>query len=209
MKSHRLDSSSVSVDETESVGADGRVFPTGVNHVRNHQVPHVTHDEKAQVGPYIKDIGQGSTVFHGVEDKETGAQIHDEWEKAQKAATFPAGITKYPEPKRDPVPVTIVDPDSGANELRSWSGTYTSVSNTEVQVIGRNAKRTRVILLNEDATNPVRLGRRIGNSVFGYLLAAGQSLEMYTQDAVYAIAVTASTTVRVSVYQEYGITGGM
>jgi hypothetical protein len=213
MKSFRLFDTTPSEgqDPVADVGADSSSFPTGVNHVINHSVPKRTHDEKTLPGSYLKDMGQGASLFHGVEPTETGVQIHDEWEQAQKGATMVAGTTVMPKDEAKPVPVYLVNEDSGSHSLLSWTGTSIDIpaaGGQEVQVLGKDAKRQRAMLKNEDTTNSIRIGKKVGNALFGFLLKAGDELEMFTQDEIRAIGLSGNIT-QLSVYAEYNIEGGL
>lgn len=212
MRSHRLEPDASHVPSADEVAAYGEEttqdLPTGVNHVQNHRVARAHPLMETSVGPYIKDVGNAPSVWHGVRPSVTREQVEDEWNHRQLEASMvvhdQVPLAKGP----DPVPVFIVSPDVGAEGISSWNGGNYSVSGS-VEIAGRDHKRTRMFIINEDATNSIRISRVTASQpTFGALIGPGKQQELATQDKVYAIAATPGTTVNVSVVTEFGINGG-
>lgn len=210
MKSHRLPAGEheVSAHDVAAYGDDDRTFPNGINHVENHPVVQQHPNPEMKVGRFIKDVGDAPSVWHGVAPTATRQSVEDEWNRRQKEATMVAGDTTPPHDNPPPVPVFIVNPNTGSEGLNSWTGGNYSVAES-TEIAPRDYKRTRLLIRNEDSTNAIRLSKLSNSqSAFGYLVPAGAEIEIYAQDKVYAVSATAGTTVRVSVLAEYGIDGG-
>lgn len=213
MKSHRLepDCEPTTSDPVAAYGTEDVSFPNGVNHIQSHPVVRSHPLIETKVGPYIQDVGDAPSVWHGVAPSVTRDYVEDEWERRQKEGTMVAGDTTPPVAEIDPVPVYVVNPNTGSKGLSSWSGAnYAVTADKQVEVANRDYKRTRVFIRNEDTTtaNGIRITRQSGGNGFGFLIPGGTVQEIMTQDKIYAIGVTAATTVNVSVIVEYGIDGG-
>ena len=209
MKSHRLDpgSNSVSVEDVDAYGADNRDFPSGVNHVINHVVTKPHPIAETAVGPFIKDVGDAPSVWHGVAPSVSRHDVEDEYSRRQKEATLVIGDTTQPVSHVKPVPVFIVEQEVGNDGLASWNGINLSVVD-QTLLCGRDYKRTRILITNEDATNGIRIARSNVTASVGALVAPGTTRELFTQDKVYGISTVLGTAVKVSVIEEYGIDGG-
>lgn len=207
MRSHRLNpdaSNNVPYDEVAEVGADDRSFPTGINHVINHTVAGSHPLPETKVGPFIKDVGDAPSVFHGVEPSINRQAVEDEYDRRQKEATFVAGHSSAPNYYPDPVPVVVVPAGVGPNSLKSWNGTNLTVPiENAIGITTRNYDQVRVVIYNEDPTNFVRVARTANGAAQGAIIPAGKERELFVQEAVYAIANTAP--VRLSVFIEYGV----
>jgi hypothetical protein len=188
-------------------GEDDRNFPTGVNHIINHTVPQAHPLTETPVGPNIKDVGSAPGVWHGEAPTVSTSTVEDEWTRRQKEATMVAGTGVEPGTHEKPVPVFIVEQYTGNDTLASWNGVNMSVVDLTL-LCGRDYKRTRVLITNEDATNAIRIGRGNVTAAFGALVAPGVTRELFVQDKVYAISAVLGTPVKVSVIEEYGIDGG-
>lgn len=208
MKSHRLPSDAASPHDVAAYGEDSRTFPSGINHIQNQPVPIAHPLPEIKVGPFIKDVGDGPSVWHGEAPSVAREAVEDEWTRRQKEATMTAGDTSPPQPEQDPIPVYLVNPNTGTEGLSSWSAEGPFTVGASVQITGKDYKRTRVFVTNEDTSKGVRLTRTQGLSGFGFLLKAGATQEIATQDAVYACPAVAGDIVNVSVIVEYGIDGG-
>lgn len=137
------------------------------------------------------------------------AKPNPDVEHEHRATEVPA-----PEPKKlnepKPVPVYIVEKAGGAKPLNTYAVMTVQVPATApVPLAGKDNHRTRVRLLNEDATNNARFSSRQSDltSGNGALLKAGATsyLTLDTQAPVYAMATTA--TVSVSVIFEFEVPG--
>lgn len=213
MKSHRLepDSEQPSGDTVAAYGTEDVSFPNGVNHLQSHPVVRSHPLIETKVGAYIQDVGDAPSVWHGVIPSVSRTQVEDEWERRQHEGTMIAGDTTPTIPEVDPVPVYVVNPNTGAKGLSSWSGSNYSITDVkQVEIANRDYKRTRVFIRNEDTTaaNGIRIAKQDGPNAFGFLIPGGTVQEVATQDKIYAIGVTPATTVKVSVLIEYGIDGG-
>lgn len=103
----------------------------------------------------------------------------------------------------DPLLVAVVSqPD--AHESRDWSANQFYIDETRpVMLVGAEYARRRVVIINNDDTNAVRLLARPTDALFtGVLLGAGQQVEMLHNGAVWA-QCEATLTAYVSVISEY------
>jgi hypothetical protein len=128
--------------------------------------------------------------------------------------------TFYTEQKRAvrPIPVTIVENERRAESWRDATFRATQIpANTgdARQIVGRDTDRVEVLLLNEDATNAVRIGGHPGELVTtadvgeppeasGALLPAGMTKyqALPTQGEIWAISAT-GTAPTISVIQVF------
>jgi hypothetical protein len=204
MKSHRLTPNENTSADVYGVGADDRVFPTGVNHVVNHTVAGSHPLPETKVGDFIKDVGDAPGVFHGVAPTSTRTEIESEYDARQKEATFVSGVDTIPNYYPNPVPVVVVPNRVGSTSIKTFNAvSYTIPNDHPIMIVPRNYSATRVVIQNEDATNFVRIARVPANASQGFMIAAGKSLEIFTQDTVSIVADTAP--VKVSVLVEYGV----
>lgn len=210
MKSHRLPPDGVTQHDVNAYGEDNRNFPTGVNHIQPHTTPRSHPLTETKVGPYIQDVGDSPSVWHGVAPSITREHVEDEWNRRQKEATMTAGDTTPPGDTPAPVPVYLVNPNAGSEGISSWTGSNYDVPATHTTLIaGRDYKRSRLFICNEDAANGIRVSRGISsNNLSGFFIGPGKTQEIATQDTVYAISAHATDPVQVSVLVEYGIDGG-
>jgi hypothetical protein len=109
-----------------------------------------------------------------------------------------------------PIPVRVVEGYDGEVYLSASPRTITVPPNNgadPARLCGRNPKRNRILLLNEDTATNVRFAWRVSDLVNGggALLPwpATSYLVLETQDELYACTVSGTLSVTVSVIEEF------
>lgn len=158
-------------------------------------------------------------MAHGV-PPETPTRERAHVEHGPNSTRDPVPTYQHREPPIVPVPVYVVADQRGEEELTSTGhkryiipayGSATSDGSPWVRLVGRNTNREHVYLLNEDASNGIRISNRPDVSTTqhsGTLLPAAMSsyLRLSTQDELYAISDTA-TAATISIIEEFGRPG--
>lgn len=112
-----------------------------------------------------------------------------------------------PKPVPDPVLVSVIEPIPAAQPLFRFSAMTLTVEPGRKENIGgadRN-RRKMIVKNNDDATSVYILGGKFDIAANGYLLKAGEELEMNHTAEVYVLNADAVESVNVSVYAEYSI----
>lgn len=115
-------------------------------------------------------------------------------------------VVYEPEPDEpEPIPVRVVR-SGGSNERKMWRTYQSTVSpnNIVTGIIGRNDTRTTIRVKNTAATAIVIGMEPTVTSFTGYPLAAGETVDISTTEALYAInsAVTGTT---IAVLEQYAL----
>lgn len=108
------------------------------------------------------------------------------------------------------VPVYIVEAEGGSSVIRCAYPRHITVPNSAadpVRICGRNGNRNRIGLLNEDTATNIRFAQRpsdLGNGG-GALLPWPNTSYMWfeTQDELYAVTVSSTLSVVMSVIEEF------
>lgn len=175
----------------DAIGAGHVPLPGGRTHLVNHPVPEHPPLEPPAQRPYYDGI-----MAHGVEvtDHPHGGRPRPKpHERARLAATRRGQLPESPAEKIDPIPVTIHSTGSGRRPLKRTafrSATVPAPGTTPDRVVGRDPRRSRVGLLNEDPANAIRLTfNGDADSSRGVYLPPGMSnyLWLHTQDVIWAI----------------------
>ncbi len=177
--------------------------------------PHVHHPETPRDVPL--DVGAAKPYYTGMMAHGVPAPVTNGGRPTPPVqARGRMAATARPEPQHatpapDPIPVFIVPEAAGSKPLARMAvrSVQAPVSGSRpVQIAGRDLTRRRLRLLNEDATDGIRVG--VGPTTeTGALLPAGMtSYEAFdTQDDVWIVS-NGSGTPRVSVIVEYDVAGG-
>ncbi len=177
---------------------------SGTGNITNYQTV-----RQRPAGPDVDLPEFRGPMAHGViPDADTA------WERAQHMrgegprGKDPAGLKEIPQ--ITPVPVFIVEQAGGGTVIRSASPRHLTVPNTAsepTRLCGRNPRRVRVGILNEDTATNIRFAQRISD-----LTAGGGALLPYvvnnyswfeTQDELYALSTSATLNVLVSIVEEF------
>lgn len=195
--------------EGDGIGASDRMqgtpspIPGGRVHVTNAQTVR-QRTPVPESRPEIKDLNA-----HGVEPGTHTARDRADAMRGPNTPKQPH-IPEYSAPAIGPVPVPVrVVQDDRQRVLRTSSHRKLTVQvNTgePVHLCGQDFNRSYVLLLNEDASNGVRIAQRPTdlNGGFGTLLPANTTgyLKLDTQDELYGISNTA-TAATVSIIQVF------
>jgi hypothetical protein len=150
-------------------------------------------------------------MAHGVPHEEDTTEERATAERGgpNLARTRPV-LAAAPRELPPPVPVYIVQEHGGPDVLRSAYPRHITVpasGSDAARVCGRSPRRSRVGLLNEDATTAIRLGQspRDLNSGGGSLLPANVTSYTWfeTQDELYAVTTSSTLTVALSIVEEF------
>lgn len=192
----------LSPGEKAEFGIDDRDIPGGETHLINHQT---VHQKPATSEPLEEFRGM---MAHGVPPAEHG--MYDRDAKGKKP--YKPEYAKVPAPPV-PVPVYIVEDGGGGRALRSAAPRHFTVpaasgtnAGDPVRVCGRDARRVRVLLLNEDTASNIRFAQRPSDLTAGggALLPYPSSsyLALHTQDELWALSADTGTPL-ISVIQEF------
>jgi hypothetical protein len=113
-------------------------------------------------------------------------------------------IPDYDELPDPVVPLAVTIVDKALHERRLWrSAVMVADANPRI-LLGRNPARTRCLIRNNDAANTVTIGDSNALSVNnGWLLPIAATIELFTEEEIYAIATDPTKTVLVHVMQEF------
>lgn len=223
---HSTDPAAPDVDpdsiEGHKLGMSKRVqgypspIPGGKDHILNAQTI-----RQIPAAPAPAEFDRNDAVdlnAHGVPPTSHHGFTRAQLMRGKAASEMPD--TFYTEPPKlvRPIPVVVVE-----NERRPVSWRATTFRATQIpantgdprQIAGRDPDRVELLLLNEDATNAVRLGNAPGElatsadvseppEASGALLPAGMTsyLRLRTQENVWAISAT-GTAPTISVIQVF------
>jgi hypothetical protein len=197
--------------EGDEIGLSERQDPAGwINADTGNIVNYETVRQPVESPPPMDEFR--GVMAHGVPHEE-----HSTEERAQAERGGPNDVQRpsppqHHQPREIPpaVPVFIVEEAGGPRVYRSASPRHLTVANNvndATRLGGRNPKRNRIGLLNEDATTDVRFAvtPRDLNSGGGALLPHAQTSYFWfeTQDELYANTVSATLTVTVSIIEEF------
>lgn len=123
-----------------------------------------------------------------------------------EADTRPQGVPGYgdtvavqfmePAPLQDPVPVIVVN--ESPKELHSWDTTPFTVTERMMQVMGRDERRTSLVITNEGPNTVYLAPRPTSGTYMGFPLAMDATLSLDTEDEVWGVCAASETgTLRV------------
>lgn len=182
-------------------------LPGGRIHLENPP----THHEKPAVPEHRGEEFEG-WLAHGVPPSDHGLYDRADLPGVQRWQYKPV-YKKQPETIA-PVPVIIVEGGGGGKAVRSAAPRHFSVpaaGSDPVHICGRDARRARVLLLNEDTASNIRFAQRPsdltggGGALLPY--PTNSYLALHTQDDLYAVSADAGTPL-LSVIQEFEEEGG-
>ena len=191
------------IGESPLTDPAGSPIPGGQNHIVNYETKARPVPSPAPPPAY------DGMMAHGVpaEPRSDAGQIAAERGAGRKA---PRPVTEEVPRRPAAVPVYLVEGEGGPKVLRTANPTQVTIPNTASDpklIAGINPGRSRLLLLNEDATTSVRFAKTQAEltSGGGALLVKGQAsyVVLETQDELYALTVSATLTVVVSVIEEY------
>lgn len=115
-----------------------------------------------------------------------------------------------PQVRPAPIPVYVTQPEGGSEVFRTASPRSITVPNSAsdaVRLGGRNPRRNRIGLLNEDTSTNVRIAQRPSDLINGGGALLAKSMASYvwleTQDELYAVTDSATLTVKLSIIEEF------
>lgn len=191
------------IGESELTDPAGSPIPGGQNHITNYETE--AHPVPVPAPPPAYD----GMMAHGVpaEPRSDAAQIRAERGTGRKA---PPPYVEQQTTRPPAVPVYLVEGEGGRKVLRSSSPQNINIPNNASDaklIAGINPKRVRIGLLNEDATTAVRVARNQAGVVNGggALLPKAQTSYLFleTQDELYAVTVSSTLSVTISVIEEF------
>lgn len=104
----------------------------------------------------------------------------------------------------EPAPVYMVEPPPRENNWTDWTAGTLGVGTQPTQIGDASRIRTRFVVRNLDAVNPVYLSRlRTDSTMAAYTLPAGQEVEMLHNGPV-AVQATVDGT-QISYFAEYDV----
>lgn len=161
-------------------------------------------------------VGEPMDQFRGMMAHGVPHELDTTEERAQAERGGPNVARTRPVPAEKPrelpppVPVYIVEFGGGNDVIRSASPRHLTVANSAsdaTRLGGRNPKRNRIGLLNEDGTTDVRFAvtpRDLNNGGGAFLPHSQTSyLWLETQDEIYAVTTSSTLSVTVSVIEEF------
>jgi hypothetical protein len=149
---------------------------------------------------------------HGVPHEEMSTEEQAVAERGGPGTDKPRTPPQHYEPHLPPVavPVYLVESQGGGDVYRSATPRHITVANNAsdaTQVCGRNPRRNRIGLLNEDPTTDIRFSvspRELVSGGGAILLHAVTTYQWFeTQDSLYAVTTSASSTVLLSIIDEF------
>ncbi len=152
-----------------------------------------------------------ANVVNGIERTERFGDPITEHSENVPPPDYPAAPeAETPPDDYEPLAVRVVEGEDRSVEPMDWNGRRVYVDDARpVKVVGRNINRRRLVIRNDDATNPVYLGRTENESVSSmFELAADESganraeIEMTHQSEVWAICDSGGTAL-LSIMAEY------
>jgi len=191
------------IGESELTDPAGSPIPGGQNHIVNYETRARPVPSPAPPPAY------DGMMAHGVpsEPRSDAGQIAAERGAGRKARPPAVEDQRQPPPA---VPVFLVEGPDGPKVLRTSNPTQVTVPNNASDprlIAGINPTRSRILLLNEDATTSVRFAKTQAELTNGggALLVKGQAsyLVLETQDELYALTVSSTLSVVISVIEEY------
>jgi hypothetical protein len=180
-------------------------IPGGRPHIGN--APSVRH--RVPTPPSDPEVGMGNA--HGVIP---GSHTNAERADAERGpntvhATMPKPKPHHPIERPAPIPVFVVQ-DAHNSVLRSAAPHSITVpvnTSDPVRLCGRDTGRSAVMLLNESTSTDVRIAQRpsdLNNGGGALLPWPGNSyLKIPTQDELWAVTASSSTTAAVSIIQVF------
>jgi hypothetical protein len=190
------------IGESPLTDPAGSPIPSGETHIVNYET--VAQPVASPAPPPLYD----GFMAHGVPSEGHGEVSQSDLERG---ATKRAAPPKYAPPLTPPVPVPviIVEEAGGPSVVRvSYPKKLLIPNNTsEPQLIcGREPRRNRIGLLNEDSSTDIRFAQSIAglnNGGGAILLHAGTSYTWFeTQDRLYAVTTSTTNTALLSVVEE-------
>jgi len=180
-------------------------IPGGETHIVNHptvrqRVP--VGDSPAEYGAMeAHGVPPSDATFHDRAEAERGPNSH---------APVRVATAAKPVKRPDPVPVYIVTEGAAADTILTASPRHITVPNNQadpVRVCGRNFRRNRIGLLNEDTATNIRFAQRPSDLTNGggALLPWPTNSYMWfeTQDELYAVTVSTTLAVTLSIVEEF------
>lgn len=158
--------------------------------------------------------------------RDTGPERPSEFRESVEERTEIEAPADYPTPDQDgkfdaaqsfqpvehgepavspPVPVYQVVPPPDVRVFTDWQPNTMGLNGQPVLLAGANRRRTRLVVRNLDAANPVFLARQGGsNAQMGaYQLPPGQDVEIFHNSQVYAFSTVDGT--QVTLFAEYDL----
>jgi len=152
-------------------------------------------------------------MAHGVPPEDTTTEERAQAERGEHAAHQPPTPPKAASgaPRPSPVPVYLVEPQGGGKTYLTASPRHITVpANTgadPARICGRNPRRKRIGLLNEDTATNIRFGvspADIGNGGGALLPWPTNSYTwLDTQDELFAVTVSSTLSVLMSVIEVF------
>lgn len=180
--------------ESREFGVPQADVPGGKTHVVNPE----THAERP---PGVFERPADYHKYHGVESDDGPYELPDPSIGPSQHQVSPAHL-------HDAVPVYIVETaDKGTTRrgMTADSILVTTLGSDPTRLLNRDERRTRALLLNEDASTNVRIGTRseLAENRGAMLPAVTNTyMRLETQDELWAATVSATLTARVSVIIE-------
>lgn len=191
------------IGESELTDPAGSPIPGGQNHIVNYET--VAHPVPSPAPPPAYD----GMMAHGVpaEPRSDAMQIAAERGSGRKAP--PPRVAPEPNPDHR-VPVYLVENPYGRKSIRTTNPSQVTVPNSASDpklICGTNPNRVRIGLLNEDQATNVRFAKTQAELVNGggALLnwVSSSYLWLHTQDELFAVTVSSTLNVVVSVIEEF------
>jgi len=201
--------------EGRDIGESIRQDPDGwINTQTGNIVNRETTRQEVPVGDPPEQFG--GWMAHGVPPEEDTTEERAAAERGPNEARKPARVAyDKPQPRPTPVPVYIVEQDSGSGPLSVASLlqlTAPAIGNNPNRLCGEDRRRSLIQVMNEDASNNVRVGALADlvvdtqNNVVhgGARLAAGATgyTAFRSQGELYVISET-GTAASLSVILEF------
>lgn len=193
-------------------------IPGGADHIVNHP----TVRQRVPVGDSPAEYG--AMEAHGVPPSdETFRDRAEAMRGPNSHAPIKVPQAAKPVKRPDPVPVYVVTEGAGTRPLKVSIPRHVMVPGFNadpVLICGQDTKRTKIRLMNNDASNNIRVAHDptalvvdpgSGNSrtIGGSLLVKGMTgyQDFETQDELWAVTVHATATVELQIIMETSVPG--
>lgn len=114
---------------------------------------------------------------------------------------YPTETTDHPRelgftPPPNPTPVYLTETPPADRTLKQWAAGNATLDLSPDQLSGADRRRKRMVVTNTGDTNAAYVTQRPSDLGFmGYLLEPNQSIEMFHNDQVWAMAAASTTVV--------------
>jgi hypothetical protein len=183
---------------------EGSPIPGLTGNVKNYE----THRQVPATGDEDLPEFRGM-MAHGVQPEDHTAHDRAAHERGEHARAKPLKL-ETPAAPVVPVPVYLVEGQGGGRTYRESAPRHVTVANSAsdaTRLCGKNPKRIKIGLLNEDTATNVRFAQRItdltngGGALLPWPVNSYQWFE--TQGELYASTVSTTLTVTVSIIEEW------